>query len=80
MFLIYRFSQSSSQSNFRTHSPSSPHKTPLLLFSHSVMFNSLATPWTVALQAPQSMRFPRQEYPVLSDHYLSSLTLALGSH
>ena len=26
------------------------------------MFNSFATPWTVAHQAPLSMRFPRQEY------------------
>ena len=26
------------------------------------MSNSLATPWTVAHQAPQSMGFPRQEY------------------
>ena len=33
----------------------------LLLFSRSVVPNSLVTPWTVALQAPLSMRFPRQE-------------------
>ena len=26
------------------------------------MFNSFVTPWTVALQAPLSVRFPRQEY------------------
>ena len=26
------------------------------------MANSLATPWTAALQAPVSMGFPRQEY------------------
>ena len=26
------------------------------------MSNSFATPWTVALQAPLSMGFPRQEY------------------
>ena len=26
------------------------------------MSNSFATPWTVAHQAPLSMRFPRQEY------------------
>ena len=26
------------------------------------MSNSFVTPWTVALQAPLSMRFPRQEY------------------
>ena len=30
------------------------------VLSHSVMFNS-ATPWTVACQAPLSMRFSRQE-------------------
>ena len=34
----------------------------MLLFSHSVMFNSFATPWTVARQAPLSMGFSRQEY------------------
>ena len=28
-------------------------------FSHLLLF---ATPWTIALQAPLSMRFPRQEY------------------
>ena len=33
----------------------------LLLFSHSVMFDSLVTPWTVACQAPLSMGFPRKE-------------------
>ena len=81
MFLIYRFSQPSSQSNFITRLPYSPHKTLLLLLlSHSVIFDSLATPWIVALQAPLSMGSPRQEYPVLSDHSLSSLTLALGTH
>ena len=30
--------------------------------SHSVMSDSFATPWTVARQAPLSVRFPRQEY------------------
>ena len=34
----------------------------LLLFSSSVIFDSLATPWTVAHQAPLSMGSPRQEY------------------
>ena len=33
-----------------------------LLFNHSVVFNSFATPWTVAHQAPLSMGFCRQEY------------------
>ena len=33
----------------------------LLLFSHSVMSNSIATPWIVTHQAPRSMGFPRQE-------------------
>ena len=34
----------------------------LLLFSHYVMSESFATPWTIAYQAPLSMGFPRQEY------------------
>ena len=32
------------------------------VLSHSVVSDSLATPWTVACQAPLSMGFPRQEY------------------
>ena len=32
------------------------------VLSHSVASDSLATPWTVACQAPLSMGFPRQEY------------------
>ena len=35
-------------------------------FSHSVVSDSFATPWTVACQAPLSMGFPRQE----SCHFL----------
>ena len=34
----------------------------LLLFSHYVVPNFLATPWTVTLQAPLSVEFSRQEY------------------
>ena len=34
----------------------------LLLFSYSVVFDSLAIPCTVAGQAPLYMGFPRQEY------------------
>ena len=34
----------------------------LLLFSSLVMFDSFATPWTVACQAPLSRGFSRQEY------------------
>ena len=34
----------------------------MFLFNHLVMSDSCATPWTVALQAPLSMKFPRQEY------------------
>ena len=34
----------------------------LLLFNHQVMSDSLATPWTIARQAPLSMGLPRQEY------------------
>ena len=33
----------------------------LLLFSHSGVSDCLATPQTIALQAPLSMRFPRKE-------------------
>ena len=32
------------------------------MFSHSVVSDSLGTPWTVAHQGPLSMGFPRQEY------------------
>ena len=31
-------------------------------FSHSVVSCSFVTPWTIALQAPLSVGFPRQEY------------------
>ena len=34
----------------------------LLLFSCSVLSDSFSTSWTIALQAPPSMRFSRQEY------------------
>ena len=34
----------------------------LLLFSHQVVPNSFAAPWTVACQAARSMGFSRQEY------------------
>ena len=34
----------------------------MLLFSHSVLSNSFATPGTVAFQAPLSMGCPRQVY------------------
>ena len=32
------------------------------MFSRPVISDSFATPWTVVLQAPLSMGFPRQEY------------------
>ena len=32
------------------------------VLSCSVVSNSFVTPWTVARQAPLSMRFPREEY------------------
>ena len=38
------------------------YSTVLLLFSHLVLSNSSVTAWTVALQAPMSMDFSRQEY------------------
>ena len=34
----------------------------VLLFSHSVVSDSLVTPWTAARQAPLSIGFSRQEY------------------
>ena len=34
----------------------------LHLFPREVVSDSFVTPWTVALQAPLSMGFPRQEY------------------
>ena len=34
----------------------------MLLFSPKVVSESLAIPWTTALQAPVSMGIPRQEY------------------
>ena len=45
----------------------------------SVMSDSLVTPWTVALQAPLSMGFYKQEYwsglpcPLLVSIYMASL-------
>ena len=33
-----------------------------MLFSHQVISDTFATPWTVACQASLSMGFPRQEY------------------
>ena len=32
------------------------------MLSHSIVSDSFATPWTIALQAPLSMGFFRQEY------------------
>ena len=34
----------------------------LLLFSHYIMSNTFATPWTIACQAPLSKEFSRQIY------------------
>ena len=34
----------------------------MLLLNHSVIFDSFATPWTVAHQAPLSVEFSRQEH------------------
>ena len=59
----------------------------VLLFSGSVMSNSLVTPWAVAHQAPLSMGLPRQEYwrglpfpsPVdLSDPWMEPVSPALA--
>ena len=40
----------------------SPNHWCVCIFSCLVLSDSLATPWTVALQAPLSMGFSRQEY------------------
>ena len=51
----------------------------LLLFSHQVISNSFAKPWTVASQAPLSMGFPRQKY--WSCHFLlQEIFPTLGSN
>ena len=42
-------------------SPSPMHESEKWKWSHSVMSDSLATPWTAAHQAPPSMGFSRQE-------------------
>ena len=34
----------------------------MLLFSHQIVSDSFATPWTIACQAPLSMGFSQQEY------------------
>ena len=52
--------------------------------SHSVMSNSFATLWTVAHQAPPSMKFSRQEYwsglPFPSPGDLPDPGIEPGSH
>ena len=42
--------------------PSPMHESEKWRWSLSVVFDSLATPWTAAYQAPLSMGFSRQEY------------------
>ena len=48
------------------------------------MFNSFATQWTTACQAPLSMEFPRQEYwtglPFSSPGELPELVSCTGKH
>ena len=39
-----------------------PMSPALMHISHSVVSNSIVTPWIVACQAPLSMKFSRQEY------------------
>ena len=55
----------------------------LLLFSRYVITDSLETLWTVASQAPLSLRFSRQDYwsglPFLSPRDLSNLGIKPGS-
>ena len=47
----------------------------VLFFSHWVMSDSLATPWTVACQSLLSMEFSRQEYWCVCLEYWSGLPL-----
>ena len=42
-------------------------KVYIFLFSHEVVSNSFATPWTVAHQAPLSMGFSR-DFPLFSEN------------
>ena len=39
-----------------------PMNVCFVLFSHYVVSDSFATPWTIACQTPLSMGFPRQQY------------------
>ena len=49
-------------SDLTTTTPKMRYRWQMLLFSHSVMSDSSATPWTIAFQAPLSLGFTRQEY------------------
>ena len=50
----------------------------LLLFSHSVLSDSFATPWTVAWQAPLSMGFPGKNTGVGCHALLQRIFLSQG--
>ena len=56
------------------------NQTATLLFSHQVMSDSFAMPWTVAHQAPLSMVFPRQEYWSGFAIFISRESSQLNSH
>ena len=49
-----------------------------LVFSHKVVSDSFATPWTRACQAPLSMGFPRQEYGMGCHFFLQVIFLTQG--
>ena len=56
----------------------SPLQSMSLLFSCSVVSNSLATPWTVAHHTPLSMEFFKQEYQVGCQSLLQGVFLTQG--
>ena len=52
----------------------------MLLFSHQVVSNSFAIPWTVTHQAPLSVAFSRQEYWSGLPFFLQGIFLTQGSN
>ena len=60
---IFWMTEPTNYLDFKHHPSVFPYTASFLfLFSRWVVSNSFATPWVVALQAPLSMGFPRQEY------------------
>ena len=60
---IFWMTEPTNYLDFKRHPSVFPYTaSSLFLFSRWVVSDSFATPWIVALQAPLSMGFPRQEY------------------